>query len=175
MKKITIFLFIFINIIPISKIRAADHVTIIHWQTNGNFAIEYLKKKKIPITVEKNGVIKIYKSEKVVSGLIDLTRVLQKKIEIIAENLANFNTTRTIAMDTKIEPYRRQILKLGEKGEVIITKDKSPFRLKYDPKHPDAIKSGDKKGYVQWPNINIVTEMVDMIGADNLYNQIRQI
>ena len=39
----------------------------------------------------------------------------------------------------------------------------------YDPTHPDAIKSGPKTGYVEMPNVNIVTEMVDMIAASRAY------
>ena len=42
-------------------------------------------------------------------------------------------------------------------------------RWVYDPDHPDAIKVGSKKGYVEYPNVNIVTEMVDMISASRAY------
>lgn len=44
-------------------------------------------------------------------------------------------------------------------GEIV--KDGNPARLVYDPGHPDA----DTEGYVHYPDINIVTEMVDMITA----------
>jgi flagellar basal-body rod protein FlgC len=51
-----------------------------------------------------------------------------------------------------------------------IAKDyKSPMRYVYDPSNPDAIKSGDHAGYVEYPNIDIVTEMVDMIEASRAY------
>ena len=43
--------------------------------------------------------------------------------------------------------------------------DNSPFKMIYDPGHPDA----DKNGYVKMPNVNIVTEMVDMISATRSY------
>ncbi len=43
--------------------------------------------------------------------------------------------------------------------------DPSPFRVIYDPSHPDA----DKDGYVKMPNVNVVTEMVDMISASRAY------
>jgi flagellar basal-body rod protein FlgC len=47
-----------------------------------------------------------------------------------------------------------------------ITDDKTtPMRLTYDPAHPDA----NKDGYVEMPNINVVTEMVDMISASRAY------
>jgi len=57
------------------------------------------------------------------------------------------------------------------KGVVVsgVEKDTSPFRLVYDPTHPDAIKTGPKAGYVEMPNVNIVTEMVDMIAASRAY------
>lgn len=46
-----------------------------------------------------------------------------------------------------------------------IDKDNSPTRKVYDPAHPDA----NKEGYVEMPNVNIVTEMVDMITATRAY------
>jgi flagellar basal-body rod protein FlgC len=45
----------------------------------------------------------------------------------------------------------------------------SKTRLVYDPTHPDAIKSGPRKGYVEFPNVNVVNEMVDMISASRSY------
>ena len=42
-------------------------------------------------------------------------------------------------------------------------------KLVYDPTHPDAIKTGPRKGYVEFPNLNIVNEMVDMISATRSY------
>ncbi len=45
------------------------------------------------------------------------------------------------------------------------TEDSSPFRMVYDPNHPDA----DETGYVKMPNVNVVTEMVDMISASRSY------
>jgi len=43
------------------------------------------------------------------------------------------------------------------------------LRLVYDPTHPDAIKTGPREGYVEYPNVNIVNEMVDMISASRSY------
>lgn len=43
--------------------------------------------------------------------------------------------------------------------------EKTPMRLVYDPTHPDA----NEKGYVEMPNVNVVTEMVDMISATRAY------
>ncbi|NLC28086.1 MAG: flagellar basal body rod protein FlgC [Campylobacteraceae bacterium] len=46
-----------------------------------------------------------------------------------------------------------------------VVRDDSPFKLKYDPSHPDA----DAKGYVAYPNINPVIEMADLIEATRAY------
>ncbi|MDU2066192.1 MAG: flagellar basal body rod protein FlgC [Sporomusaceae bacterium] len=106
------------------------------------------------------------------------------RMDVISNNIANVNTTRT----AEGGPYRRQLLvfeprssgdsfsdiltgKLGQSGEnagvkvVGITKDQSPLRLVYDPTHPDA----NRNGYVEMPNVNVVTEMVDMITASRAY------
>jgi len=45
------------------------------------------------------------------------------------------------------------------------TEDKTPFKMLYDPNHPDANESG----YVEMPNVNVVNEMVDMISATRSY------
>lgn len=50
-----------------------------------------------------------------------------------------------------------------------IEKDESDSRWVYDPLHPKAIKAGPRAGYVEYPNVNIVTEMVDLISASRAY------
>lgn len=53
----------------------------------------------------------------------------------------------------------------GDGVEADIQADKADFRKVYDPQHPDA----DEEGYVYYPNINIVSEMVEMITASRAY------
>jgi flagellar basal-body rod protein FlgC len=94
------------------------------------------------------------------------------RMDVIAENLANAETTR----GANGQPYRRQEVVLQEKspsfGEILggvqvagIVSDPTPPRKVYDPGHPDA----DKNGYVSLPNVNPVTEMVDLITASRGY------
>lgn len=94
------------------------------------------------------------------------------RMDVIASNLANANTTR----GADGQPYRRQEVILQEKspsfGEVLggvmvagIADDPTPPRRVYDPGHPDA----DKNGYVTMPNVNPVTEMVDLITSSRGY------
>jgi flagellar basal-body rod protein FlgC len=110
------------------------------------------------------------------------------RMDVISNNIANANTTRT----TDGGPFRRRRVLLrprndqlefrtrflpqalwrgmGEGVRVIkIEEDRAPLRLVYDPTHPDALKTGDKQGYVEYPNVNVVTEMVDMISASRAY------
>ena len=46
-----------------------------------------------------------------------------------------------------------------------IIKDESPFRMMYEPGHPDA----NKDGYVLMPNVNTIQEMTDMMSATRSY------
>jgi flagellar basal-body rod protein FlgC len=46
-----------------------------------------------------------------------------------------------------------------------VVQDPSPFRLVYDPSHPDA----DARGYVRYPNVNVDTEMVELISAQRAF------
>lgn len=111
------------------------------------------------------------------------------RLDVISNNIANADTTRTpeggvfrrsrVILTPKQDkpfwkgPFVPNHLDNGVgKGVKVnqIAKDmKSPLRLVYDPSHPDAIKSGKKTGYVEMPNVNIVTEMVDMISASRSY------
>jgi len=111
------------------------------------------------------------------------------RLDVIADNIANVNTTRTteggafrrsrvIFRPRVSQPYWRSpflpTFLQDEVGKGVrvskIEKDyASDVRLVYDPTHPDAIKSGPQTGYVEYPNVNIVNEMVDMIAASRSY------
>jgi len=100
------------------------------------------------------------------------------RMNVAASNLANATTTQTAAGG----PYRRRDVVLSAvdapgasgtpfaqavKGVSIaqITQDTAPPRLEYDPGHPQA----NAQGYVAYPNVNPVEEMVDMITASRAY------
>ncbi len=94
--------------------------------------------------------------------------VQRARMDVIAENIANAETTRTVEGG----PYRRlRVIVAPANGpdggvEVIgIAADEGPFKQVYDPSHPDA----DEQGYVQMPNVDIATEMVDMVAASRAY------
>jgi flagellar basal-body rod protein FlgC len=85
--------------------------------------------------------------------------------EVVAVNIANAETTHTPSG----EPFRRKLVVLMQDGLGVkvaaITDDPSPFRLVYDPSHPDA----DPNGYVRLPNVHPVLEMVDLMAATRGY------
>lgn len=110
------------------------------------------------------------------------------RMDLISNNIANATTTRTpeggayrrkraIFAPVNVRPFYKSPMVPGriEHGSgrgvrvLKIENDKAPFRLVYDPHHPDAIKTGPKKGYVEMPNVNVVNEMTDMISASRSY------
>jgi flagellar basal-body rod protein FlgC len=110
------------------------------------------------------------------------------RTDVISDNIANASTTRTqdggafrrsrVVLSQKDNgvdwrtPFTPEEISRGPGSGVKVVsveKDNSDLRLVYDPTHPDAIKSGPKAGYVEYPNVNIVTEMVDLIAASRSY------
>jgi flagellar basal-body rod protein FlgC len=111
------------------------------------------------------------------------------RLDVIADNMANVNTTRTteggpfrrsrVIMRPVVEgPYWRSPFLpesvdngIGKGVRVVeVQKDNSTEpRYVYDPTHPDALVSGPRQGYVEMPNVDIVTEMTDMISASRSY------
>lgn len=85
--------------------------------------------------------------------------------EVVAINIANAETTRTPSG----EPFRRKLVVLMQENQgvkvVAVIDDLSPFRLIYDPSHPDA----DANGYVRMPNVHPLLEMVDLMAATRGY------
>ncbi len=119
------------------------------------------------------------------------------RLDLIANNIANINSNRTAETTPGGNPipYRRQMAvfvprppeksfaslfgktlqeqSVGKGVQVSsVTQDQTPFRLEYNPDSPDAVKvaePGIPVGYVRQPNVNITTEMVDMISASRAY------
>lgn len=106
----------------------------------------------------------------------------RKRMDIISNNIANVDTTRT----EEGGPYRRKMpvfkerdskpfsamlkdeidFQQGDGVEIsAVVEDSTPFKSVYNPNHPDA----NQEGYVEMPNVDITTEMVDMIDASRAY------
>ena len=93
------------------------------------------------------------------------------RMDTISSNIANVQTTRGEdgeAYKRKIAVFQENLDKeMGLRGvkAVAIVEDETPLQEVYDPSHPDA----DENGYVTMPNVNILTEMADMIAASRSY------
>ncbi len=93
------------------------------------------------------------------------------RMDIISSNVANVKTTRTEnggAYVRKVasfeENFDKKLGMLGVKA-VAIEEDKSPLRRLYEPNHPDA----DEEGYVEYPNVDLLVEMSELISASRAY------
>ncbi len=108
-------------------------------------------------------------------------------MDVIANNIANANTTRT----PQGGAFKRQLVVFAQKPgspdpnaeadpfdptqpvkanvegvqALGIVDDQSPDRLVFDPGNPEA----DGRGYVHYPNVQVVKEMVDMMAASRAY------
>ena len=107
------------------------------------------------------------------------------RMDVVSSNIANAETTRSEFVDGEWQPYKRKVVQLQEnsfesqlqkamgtqdsssEGVKVesIREDQEPFKLVYNPTHPDA----NEEGYVEMPNIDIVKEMVDMMSASRSY------
>jgi flagellar basal-body rod protein FlgC len=110
------------------------------------------------------------------------------RMDVISSNIANANSTRAQYVNGEWIPYQRKMVQVSPGGEkpfenmlnramgrsshstsgVQVSKiktDRTPFKLVYDPSHPDA----DQDGNVKLPNVDIAKEMVDMMSATRSY------
>lgn len=94
------------------------------------------------------------------------------RLRVVAENLANASST---AAQPGGDPYRRQVVTfrdtmdraLGVETVAVkgVSHDQSDFQRRYEPGHPSA----DADGYVMYPNVNVLVEMMDMKEAQRSY------
>ncbi|SFD80741.1 flagellar basal-body rod protein FlgC [Lentibacillus persicus] len=111
------------------------------------------------------------------------------RMDVVSSNIANAQTTRAeMNEDGEYEPYRRKMVTMepsrtnfrsfleqaagsgfessGTGVKVSqITEDETPFKLAYNPGHPDA----NETGYVEMPNVDPLKEMVDLMSATRSY------
>ena len=110
----------------------------------------------------------------------------RRRLNVISSNLANAQSTHTpgggpykrrdvVFQSTPVtSPFQRTFRQVstGPGAHALdgvkvlrVREDSKPGQAIYDPRHPDA----DKKGFVKMPNVNVMEEMVNMIGASRSY------
>lgn len=111
------------------------------------------------------------------------------RMDVIASNMANADSTRGKVVDGQWQPYRRKEVVMQQQGQTFssmfqtavnnrsagstgsgvkvsrIIEDETPFKMVYDPEHPDA----NEEGYVQLPNVDPLKEMVDLVSSTRSY------
>lgn len=112
------------------------------------------------------------------------------RMDVIASNMANVDTTRSKVVDGEWQPYRRKSVSLqpkeaqfstmlnaaigkssqasagqGVRVSNVAEDTETPFKLVFDPTHPDA----NNEGYVEMPNVDPLREMVDLMSATRSY------
>jgi len=117
-------------------------------------------------------MIELNPSIQITRSALDAERT---RIEIVSQNLANANVTRSIDG----QPYKRKQVVFetlvnnagtnANSGSTIrvsrVESDNRPFREVFKPDHPDA----DARGYVRYPNVNVHEEMVDLIASSRAF------
>lgn len=104
----------------------------------------------------------------------------RNRVGVISSNLANANTTHSaeggpykrkeiIFQEVKASEFDKHLDKAGKKLSGVktprVVADQTPGPRVFDPGHPDA----DKDGYVSMPNVNVVTELTDIMQASRAY------
>lgn len=108
------------------------------------------------------------------------------RLDVISSNMANVDSTRARFVDGEWQPYRRKMVVMepnqkfssflqkamvnsNDTGQGVkvsrIIDDQTPFKLVYQPEHPDA----NEEGYVALPNVDPLREMVDLMSATRSY------
>ncbi|MEN0649152.1 flagellar basal body rod protein FlgC [Caldifermentibacillus hisashii] len=127
--------------------------------------------------------MKLFSGLNITSSALTAQRL---RMDVISSNVANVDSTRAEYVNGNWVPYRRKMVVLEPKGEQFstllnqamnkdtvasgvkvsrIVEDETPYKLVYNPDHPDA----NENGYVQMPNVDPLREMVDLISATRSY------
>ncbi|MFK7867516.1 MAG: flagellar basal body rod protein FlgC [Alphaproteobacteria bacterium] len=96
------------------------------------------------------------------------------RLRTIAENIANVDSTAQMPGG---DPYQRKLVKFKNimdrdlnanlvRVENIAPDQRSSFKMKFDPSHPAA----DGDGYVKYPNVSTLVELMDMREANRTYD-----
>jgi len=131
-----------------------------------------------------------FKSMDIAASGMDASRF---QMDVISSNIANANTVNQVTGD----PYRRKFAMVGSEDQpkfmlpvgledsedmantpvgqgvkvmgVAEDNSENSYKYVYDPSNPKADKEGKWKGYVKMPNINIISEMTNLIAASRAY------
>ncbi|MGM7635846.1 flagellar basal body rod protein FlgC [Bacillus sp. Hm123] len=128
----------------------------------------------------------MFQSMNITSSALTAQRL---RMDVVSSNMANMESTRAKLVNGEWQPYQRKSVVLqpkqgqfasflntamgretngvgdGVKVTKIIDDNETPYKMVYDPSHPDA----NEEGYVQMPNVDPLREMVDLMSATRSY------
>lgn len=128
----------------------------------------------------------LFQSMNITSTALTTNRL---RMDVISSNMANADSTRAEFVDGEWQPYTRKMVVLQPKGRSFqsilsqtmgknnhetsmngvevkeIVEDDSPFRMEYDPSHPDA----NEEGYVVLPNVDPLKETINLMAVTRSY------
>jgi flagellar basal-body rod protein FlgC len=143
----------------------ANYCTMIEAQVKDAAFVKFLRDRGVRMETDANGLLRIYVHETpgIIPAAIKFLGFMKTRMEVIAENLANIDTTRDAR--EKSGPYRRKDLLIDKDGNASIVNDEASPAKRYSPRHPDA----DKDGYVSFPNISAGMEMMKLAETSREY------
>jgi flagellar basal-body rod protein FlgC len=130
--------------------------------------IAWLRSKDVRVEKDPDGDERVFDSPGCRRALVQYRRMLRLRLDVIAQNVLNANTTRDARGERN--PYRRRLV-ADKNGSIEITTDPSPFQKRYDPGHPDA----DRDGYVLYPNVDKEIERVNGLEASREYDGVTRV
>jgi len=128
----------------------------------------------------------LFQSMNITSTALTTNRL---RMDVISSNMANADSTRAEFVDGEWQPYTRKMVALQPKARSFqsilsqtmgkndhetsmngvevkeIVEDDSPFRMEYDPSHPDA----NEEGYVVLPNVDPLKETINLMAVTRSY------
>jgi flagellar basal-body rod protein FlgC len=135
----------------------AKYFTIIESLVKDSQFVAFLRNRGVKMETDANGLLRIYVHGKPdpISVIVKFLRLMETRQEVILKNLVNVDTAR----DAGGNPYRRKIFSIDKDGNAwVVNDERTPLSKRYLPEYPYA----DKDGYVNFPNIDLHKEMIEL-------------
>ena len=148
-----------------TPIDSTDFVKIFSFGTHVAEMLAFFKSRGIPPEIDDAGHAKLYDSMKLRNAVAEYLGILDRRITVIANNLANVHTLE----------YQSKVLIVHEDGATSVEPNERPFPLEYAPEDPLAIKEGPDKGHIRLSNVHVAGEQIDLIFTRRAYRLARDI
>lgn len=149
------------------------YVKIFVFGTKLHKMVAFLESQGISPEIDDNRHVTLYDSPQLRHALATYINILNQKMTVIANNMANINTVNVNSDPPR--PFQRKILVVADDGSTRVETDDAPFPMEWRPSSPWAITEGDNKGFERRPNVDIVQEQVDAIFVMKEFEVVRDV